>query len=302
MTKVINAEGLEEILLDTVSELVSETKDTTDIERDPHVVIITATDDKSSHRYVANKEKTAEAFCMKATKIEYDSMVTNADIAKRIQELNKDKSVDGIILQLPLYKHLNASYLLNQIDIDKDIDGLSIFSKGLLEDNEATFTPCTPFGVMLLLEANDIDTEHDIAGKNVVIIGRGETSGAPMSVVFRHLNANVTILHSKTSKKDLEMYVKNADIVISCVGKRNLLKATWFKEDSIVIGVGFMYDENGKQHLDFELDEVVAIGKAKYVTARTKATGKSTVLALIQNTALAYVLNAEDNFKKKVKH
>ena len=118
-----------------------------------------------------------------------------------------------------------------------------------------------------------------------------------MSSLFKNLDANVTMLHSKTSKEDLEFYVRHADIVISCVGKRNLLKAEWFKENSIIIGVGFTYDEKGKQHLDFEVDEVIELGKVKAVTNRINCTGKATVISLMVNTVKAFLDNIQTEDK-----
>lgn len=282
MTIMMTAEKVEASAKEQVSKVLELNK-----ERSPHLVIIVATDDKGSHRYVDNKLKLAEKFGINVTKVEVPKTETTEHLYKYIEGLNENETVDGIILQLPIYDHLEKTTLINAIDIDKDVDGLSLFSTGMLEIDDLNYIPCTPFGVYMLLESYDINVNY-IEGKNVVIIGRGETSGRPMATLFRNLNANVTILHSKTSPEDLEFYVKHADIVVSCVGKRNLLKADWFKEDSIVIGVGFTYDENGKQHLDFEADEVKEIGKAKYVTNRVNCTGKATVTALLFNTAIAF--------------
>lgn len=284
MTKIMNADKMTEISKDVINNLLEDKKE---INRVPKLVIITATEDSSSLRYVENKKKLANEFGIEVDHIVFDKNCTNEEVEKEIIKLNLDNSVDGIILQLPVYDHLSND-LTYLISYEKDVDGLTVESKGLLELNKVAYVPCTPLGVILLLETYDIESDY-LSGKNVVIVGRGETAGAPMSTLFRHYDANVTLLHSKTSKKDLEFYVKHADIVVSCVGKRHLLKASWFKEDSIIIGVGFEYDEDGKQHLDFEVDKVVDIGKAKLVTNRVNCTGKATVVSLLLNTVSAYI-------------
>lgn len=281
MTKVMNANTLENYINNQINLMVANNYKG----RMPKVVILMASDDKPSERYVSNKIKMAEKFNIEAELVKFNENVTNKDLEEIINELNNDESVDGVILQLPVYKHLDAKHLINQICPYKDVDGLTWYSKALLESNELKLMPCTPLGVKNLLLLEGVV----IAGKNVVVVGKGETSGAPMATTFRNMKATVTVCHSKTSRKDLEFYVRHADIVISCVGKQNLLDAEWFKEGSIVVGVGFTYDENGKQQLDFNFDKVVELGKAKLVSQRTNCTGKATVISLLYNTVLAYL-------------
>jgi methylenetetrahydrofolate dehydrogenase (NADP+)/methenyltetrahydrofolate cyclohydrolase len=281
MTKVMNANTLESYTNNQINLMVANNYKG----RMPKVVILMASDDKPSERYVSNKIKMAEKFNIEAELVKFNENVTNKDLEEIINELNNDESVDGVILQLPVYKHLDAKHLINQICPYKDVDGLTWYSKALLESNELKLMPCTPLGVKNLLLLEGVV----IAGKNVVVVGKGETSGAPMATTFRNMKATVTVCHSKTSRKDLEFYIRHADIVISCVGKQNLLDAEWFKEGSIVVGVGFTYDENGKQQLDFNFDKVVELGKAKLVSQRTNCTGKATVISLLYNTVLAYL-------------
>ena len=154
----------------------------------------------------------------------------------------------------------------------------------MLEFNKAELVPCTPLGVISLLQAEGIK----IVGKNVVIVGKGDTAGAPMATMFRNHDATVTICHKETPREELGFFIRHADIVVSCVGKQNLLDPEWFKEGSIVIGVGLSYDENGKQQLDFDVDKIVEIGKAAYVSQRTNCTGKATVLGLMCNIIFSY--------------
>lgn len=281
MTKVMNANTLENYINNQINLMVANNYKG----RMPKVVILMASDDKPSERYVSNKIKMAEKFNIEAELVKFNENVTNNDLEEIINELNNDESVDGVILQLPVYNHLDAKHLINQICPYKDVDGLTWYSKALLESNELKLMPCTPLGVKNLLLLEGVV----IAGKNVVVVGKGETSGAPMATTFRNMKATVTVCHSKTSRKDLEFYIRHADIVISCVGKQNLLDAEWFKEGSIVVGVGFTYDENGKQQLDFNFDKVVELGKAKLVSQRTNCTGKATVISLLYNTVLAYL-------------
>ena len=281
MTKILNAKELEEWAGGVIKHAVTNNYKG----RNPKLVIIVASDDKASEIYVNNKVKLGAKFGIDVHVEKFSITSNNDDIEKYIKELNDDKSVDGAILQLPVYNHLDGEHLINQLCPLKDVDGLTWYSKAMLEGNKAKFNPCTPMGVVSLLELENIE----IAGKNVVVVGKGETAGAPMATTFRNHDATVTICHIKTSKEDLEFYIRHADIVISCVGKRNVIEAEWLKEGSIAIGVGFTYDENGKQQLDFDVDKVVELGKAAMVSQRTNCTGKATVISLLCNTVLAYL-------------
>lgn len=281
MTKIINAKALEDWAEGVVNVSIKNNYKG----RQPKLVIIVASDDKASEIYVKNKVKLGSKFNIDVEVVKFESYVTNSKIKEYICELNNDKSVDGVILQLPVYDHLDPEYLINQLCPYKDVDGLTWYSKAMLEGNKAKFLPCTPSGVVSLLELEGVE----IAGKNVVIVGKGETAGAPMATTFRNEEATVTICHAKTPREELEFFVRHADIVVSCVGKRNVIDAEWFKEGSIAIGVGFTYDENGKQQLDFDVDKVVELGKAAMVSQRTNCTGKATVVSLLCNTVLAYI-------------
>lgn len=281
MTRIINADKLEKAVIDSIRLM----KSWDDRGRNPKVVILMASDNKASERYVANKIKMGEKCGIDVEVIRFDDATYPEEIKEEIDKLNNNKNVDGIILQLPIYEHLDATDLINQICPYKDVDGLTWYSKALLESDKLGLLPCTPQGVLDLLSHENVC----ISGRNIVVIGRGETAGAPMSIMFRNKGATVAVCHSKTSREDLEFYVRHADIVVSCVGKQNLLDAEWFKEGSVVIGVGFSYDENGKQQLDFDVDKVVELGKASMVSQRTNCTGKATVLGLMYNTMLAYI-------------
>ena len=280
MTQLLNANALN----DCITELVTHAIQYSDKERKPKAVIIVASDDKSSKIYVNNKVKTGEKLGIDIEVVKFNESVTESEIIEFIHKINNDDTVDGAMLQLPVYKHLNGQHLINQLCPYKDIDGLTWYNRAMLDSNKAKLVPCTPLGVINLLQVEGIK----IVGKNVVIIGKGDTAGAPMATTFRNYDATVTICHKETPKEELEFFIRHADIVVSCVGKQNLLEPEWFKEGSIVIGVGLSYDENGKQQLDFDVDKVVELGKASLVSQRTNCTGKATVLALMCNIIIAY--------------
>ena len=281
MTKIINANTLEAYTINKIGSMVSCNYKG----RKPKVVILVASDDKASEVYVKNKVKMGEKCGVEVEVIKFGLFVNNLELEHEIKELNDNTNVDGVILQLPVYEHLDSDYLIDQICPYKDVDGLTSYSKALHENDKLKKLPCTPLGVMNLLTLEGVT----ISGKNVVVIGKGLTAGAPMATLFRNKDATVTICHAKTSRADLEFYVRHADIVISCVGKPNIVDAEWLKEGSVIIGVGFTYDENGKQQLDFDVDKVVELGKAKLVSQRTNCTGKATVISLMYNTVLAYL-------------
>ena len=281
MSKIINAGKLESYVEDRISLMVGRNYKG----RRPKLVIIQASDDKASEVYIRNKVKQGEKYGIDVEVKSFNRIVTNKVLELLINQLNNDPDVDGMILQLPVYEHLNPTHLINQICPYKDVDGLTWYARAALESNKLQMLPCTPLGVVNLLILEGVH----IAGKNGVVVGKGETAGAPMATVFRNMDATVTICHIKTSRKDLEFYVRHADIVISCVGKQNVIDADWFKEGSIAIGVGFTYDENGKQRLDFDVEKVIELGKVELVSQRTNCTGKATVISLMYNTVLAYL-------------
>lgn len=280
MTKLLNADALN----DCIEELVRQTIQDSNKERRPKAVIIVASDNKASKIYVNNKVKTGEKLGIDIEVVKFDESITESEIIEFINKINNDDTIDGAMLQLPVYDHLNGQHLINQLCPYKDIDGLTWYNRAMLEFNKAKLVPCTPLGVISLLQVEGIR----IAGKNVVIVGKGDTAGAPMATMFRNHKATVTICHRETPREELEFFIRHADIVVSCVGKQNLLEPEWFKEGSIVIGVGLSYDENGKQQLDFDVDKIVELGKAAYVSQRTNCTGKATVLGLMRNIILSY--------------
>lgn len=281
MTKLLNASLLE----DCVEELISHALKHSDKDRPPKAVILVASDDRASKIYVNNKVKAGQKFGIDIEVVKFEESVTEYEIEEYIHKINNDDSIDGAILQLPIYEHLDPYHLINQLCPYKDIDGLTNYSKIMLERNKAKLEPCTPAGVISLLQCEGVKIE----GKNVVVVGKGETAGAPMATMFRNEEATVTICHAKTPREELEFFIRHADITISCVGKQNIIDAEWFREGSMAIGVGLSYDKNGKQQLDFDVDKALELNKALFISQRTNCTGRATVLALMCNIIYAYL-------------
>lgn len=245
-------------------------------DRKPRLVIINASDDPGNARYIKNKVAEGEKNGIEVIVDKYESNCTNDEILYAINSCNEMNI--PVILQKPTFPHLDADLLISKIEGHVDADGFSIDNIGNLNLGNDCISPATPRGVMNLLDFHDVEIE----GKIALVIGRSNHVGKPMTSEFIKRGATTICANSKT--KDLKSLVMWADIVVSCVGQRHLLEPTWFKEGSTIIGVGFTYDENGKQHLDFEVDDVVAVGKASMVSNRVNCTGKATVNALIRNS------------------
>lgn len=243
----------------------------------PQLVIISASNDKASENYVRNKIRTGEEVGVDVKVNKFDENSTTGDILEVINNLNNNPSVDGIILQLPTYKHLDSEKLIQAISSKKDADCFSSTLLGDLLQNRGNVKPCTPNGVINLLEYHNIEIE----GKDVLILGRSTHVGLSLSVMLTQMGATVSCAHSKT--KDLDSKVKQSDIVISCVGKHGLIKPEWTKKDSILIGVGITVDDNFKQQTDYNIDSMLESGNCKFVGDRVNTTGTCTVLSLIEN-------------------
>ena len=205
----------------------------------PILAVITIGDDAASEVYVKNKRKACEYVGMSFLHLDYASCVKEEVVIKKIKQLNKDKSINGIILQLPIPDNFNVSKIINTIDPSKDVDGLTNTQAGKLIQNEKCLMPCTPKGIMEILKEYKIELE----GKHVVIVGRSILVGKPLMLECINKNATVTMCHSKT--KDLKSYTKDADILIVAAGKKHLIDKTMIKKGSIIIDVG-INRENGK--------------------------------------------------------
>lgn len=244
----------------------------------PILAVVTIGDDAASEVYVKNKKKACEYVGMSFIHLDYASCVKEEVVIKKIKQLNKDKSVNGIIVQLPIPDNFNVSKIINTIDPSKDVDGLTNTQAGKLIQNEKCLIPCTPKGIMEIFKEYKIDLE----GKHVVIVGRSNLVGKPLMLECLNKNATVTMCHSKT--KDLKKYTKDADILVVAVGKKYLIDKTMIKKDSVIIDVGINRID-GKLYGDVNPNVEEVCG---YLTPVPGGVGPMTVSMLLKNTFEAY--------------
>ena len=242
----------------------------------PHLVVIQVGDNTASSIYVNLKKKKAEQIGIKSTVINYPDNISEEELIKKLQTLNSDTSVNAILVQLPLPKHINADNIINVISPQKDVDGFTAENTGnLLNGITPKSYPCTPKGIIKLLDTYNID----VSGKSAVIVGRSNIVGKPVAVMLLNRNATVTICHSRT--KNLSYITKNADILISAVGKK-MIFADMVKKGAVVIDVGIFKDENNKTTGDVDFENVKEV--ASYITPVPKGVGPMTIACLMENT------------------
>lgn len=241
----------------------------------PKLAVIIANDDPASRIYVGNKRKLCEELNVVGIEFEFDEISTTDEVIQKIKMLNEDDSVDGILVQLPLFRHLDERKILNTIDSNKDVDGFHPLNLGkLISSDKDGIVACTPRGIMSIIES----TGEEICGKDVVVVGRSLIVGKPVSQLLLSKGATVTICHSKT--KDLKSHTKQADILVVATGVPHLIKANMVKENAIVIDVG-INRVDGKLFGDVDTIEVVKV--AKYITPVPGGVGITTVVSLIEN-------------------
>ena len=245
----------------------------------PGLAVVLVGEDPASQVYVRNKVRACERTGIRSDEIRMPAETTEAELLAVIDRLNHDDAVDGILVQLPLPKHLSSELVIAAISPEKDVDGFHVVSAGSLLTGRTGFRPCTPYGVMKLLE----EAGCDPAGKHAVVIGRSNIVGKPMAMLLLHRNATVTICHSHT--KNLKEVCASADILVSAVGKAHFITADMVKEGAIVIDVGMNHDENGKLCGDVEFAEVEP--KASYITPVPGGVGPMTITMLMKNTLRA---------------
>lgn len=255
--------------------------------RQPHLVVIMVGDNQASKVYVSGKNKDCMQVGIKNTTLYYDD-ISEEDLISKIKELNDDKTVDGILIQLPLPLHINKDHIFNILNPQKDVDGFTPLNVGKLYLGQDTFVPCTPKGIIKILEYIGY---YDLSGKKAVVIGRSNIVGKPIAQLLLNKNATVTICHSKT--QNIIEQVRQADIVVSAMGNAKLIKKDWLKENSIVIDVGINRDENNKLCGDVDLEDV--IDKVKYITPVPKGVGLLTRAMLLENTIIAYKNSINNN-------
>lgn len=242
----------------------------------PGLAVILVGDNQASRTYVNSKQKTARELGMHNVLIEYPASITEHELLAKIDELNNDDAIHGILVQLPLPAHINETNLIEAISPEKDVDGFHPLNIGRMMTGQDAFLPCTPYGVMVMLEEIGLD----LAGKHAVVVGRSNIVGKPAGQLFLKENATVTYCHSKT--KDLAEHTKKADIVVSAVGKAGLITADHIKPGAVVIDVGMNRDEQGKLCGDVAYAEVKE--KAGYITPVPGGVGPMTITMLMYNT------------------
>ena len=241
----------------------------------PHLAVVLVGEDPASQVYVRNKENGCIKAGIRSTVIRLEEDCTQQELEETVKRLNADASVDGILVQLPLPKHLNEASVLRLIDPDKDVDGFHAMNSGRLMNGQPGFVPCTPLGVMKLLEAYGIDP----AGKHAVVIGRSNIVGKPMAMLLLRANATVTICHSRT--QNLADITRQADILVAAVGRANFVTADMVKAGAAVIDVG-INRVDGKIVGDVDFDAVS--GVAGYITPVPGGVVQMTIAMLLANT------------------
>ncbi|HCZ9737719.1 TPA: bifunctional methylenetetrahydrofolate dehydrogenase/methenyltetrahydrofolate cyclohydrolase FolD [Staphylococcus aureus] len=245
----------------------------------PKLSVILVGNDGASQSYVRSKKKAAEKIGMISEIVHLEETATEEEVLNELNRLNNDDSVSGILVQVPLPKQVSEQKILEAINPDKDVDGFHPINIGKLYIDEQTFVPCTPLGIMEILKHADIGLE----GKNAVVIGRSHIVGQPVSKLLLQKNASVTILHSRS--KDMASYLKDADVIVSAVGKPGLVTKDVVKEGAVIIDVGNTPDEDGKLKGDVDYDAVKEIAGA--ITPVPGGVGPLTITMVLNNTLLA---------------
>lgn len=242
----------------------------------PTLAVILVGENPASQIYVRNKKKTAEKLGINSLSIEYPADISENELLSKIQELNNDKNITAILVQLPLPEHINKNKIIDAILPQKDVDGLTPYNLGKLFSGEEPYVyPCTPKGILLLLDEYNIELD----GKNVVVVGRSNLVGKPVAQMLLKRNATVTMCHSHT--KNLSEITKTADIVVSAVGK-NVIGEKMLKSNCVVIDVGIFRDENGKLSGDVDFENVSKI--SAYISPVPGGVGPMTIASLMLNT------------------
>ncbi|HEB76519.1 MAG TPA: bifunctional methylenetetrahydrofolate dehydrogenase/methenyltetrahydrofolate cyclohydrolase FolD [Nitrospirae bacterium] len=245
----------------------------------PALSVVLVGENPASKKYVANKEKTCEALGIKSVGHKLPESTTQEELLKLVDDLNANPEIHGILVQLPLPKHMNEKEVMHRISPDKDVDGFGPDALGRLLLDEPGFVPCTPHGAMKMLEAYGIDP----AGKKAVVVGRSVIVGKPLAMLLLRKNATVTICHSKTP--DLKSECLSADILCVAVGRAEMVKGDWVKEGAAVIDIGINVNESGKLVGDVEFEK--AKERAGWITPVPGGAGPMTIAMLMYNTVEA---------------
>lgn len=251
----------------------------------PGLAVVLVGDNPASKVYVKNKQKACENVGIYSEEYKLPELTSQEELLTIVDRLNKNSKIHGILVQLPLPKHINSDTILKAINPSKDVDGFHPYNVGMLMIGEPVFIPCTPYGVMKMVEHSGIAVE----GKTAVVVGRSNIVGKPVALLLMQKNATVTICHSKT--KDLAEVCKNADILIAAIGKPKMIRADMVKEGAVVIDVGINRLSDGSLVGDVDYEEVSK--KAGWITPVPGGVGPMTITMLLNNTLEAARKSAE---------
>jgi methylenetetrahydrofolate dehydrogenase (NADP+)/methenyltetrahydrofolate cyclohydrolase len=254
--------------------------------RKPHLAAILVGNDGGSETYVASKMRNCEAVGFKSTLVRYDTSVTEAELLSKIEEINQDPDTDGLIVQLPLPKHIDPEKVTEKIDYRKDVDGFHPINLGRMQRNLPCFVPATPYGILMMLKEYKIDT----ASKHCVVVGRSNIVGSPMSILMARNsypgNCTVTICHSRTP--DIKKFTLDADILIVAIGKKNFITADMVKEGAVVIDVGMNRETSSQTKSGYKLygdvDFENVSQRSSWITPVPGGVGLMTIVGLLKNT------------------
>ena len=241
------------------------------------LAVVLVGNDSASNLYVSMKKKACDYVGIDSFSLEFSEEISETELTEKIKELNNDDKVDGILVQLPLPKHIDTQKILSLINPEKDVDGFHPYNIGQIVAGLDGFAPCTPLGMVRLLEKYNLD---DLRGKNAVVVGASNIVGKPIASLLLNLNATVDICHIYT--KNLKEHTLKADILVVAVGKQNLITADMVKDDVIIFDVGINKTENGKIVGDVDFDEVSK--KASFITPVPGGVGPMTIAMLLENT------------------
>lgn len=254
--------------------------------RKPHLVAVLVGHDGGSETYVASKIRNCEKVGFKSTLVRYEDTVTETELLKKVEELNADTDIDGIIVQLPLPKHIDPEKVTERIDHRKDVDGFHPINLGRMQRNLPSFIPATPYGITLMLKEYGVET----TGKHCVVVGRSNIVGSPMSILMARNttpgNCTVTICHSRTP--DIKKFTLDADILIVAIGKKNFITADMVKDGVVVIDVGMNRETSTitksgfKLYGDVDFENVAP--KSSWITPVPGGVGLMTIIGLLKNT------------------
>ncbi len=277
MAQIIDGKVLSAALKESVAERVAQLR--TEGNRAPHLSVVLVGEDPGSVSYVTGKAKASEAVGIRNTTIRREQTITEAGLLELIAELNADAQVDGILVQLPLPRHIDSDRIIAAIDYRKDVDGFHPLNVAALWQKQPATLPCTPKGIIKMLHSAGVE----IAGKSAVVVGRSNIVGKPLAHLLLDSDATVTTAHSKT--KNLKEICSTADILCAAIGRPEFIKGDYVKEGAVVLDIGINRMEDGKLKGDVAFDEC---SHASLITPVPKGVGPMTIAMLLKNTLDLY--------------